>query len=123
MRDLKKLTVWQEAHKVALEVYRATGSFPREEVFGITSQMRRCGVSIPTNIAEGYGRTASGDLIRFCEIAMGAAAEQEYLLLLSHERRYLDATDYQRIREALILTKKRLNVFIQKLKAGVSSTR
>jgi four helix bundle protein len=71
MKDFKRLNVWQKAHQLAIEIYRRTTSFPREELYGITSQMRRAGVSIPSNIAEGCGRYGDAEFGRVLQIAMG----------------------------------------------------
>ncbi len=76
--------VWQKAHELTVEVYKATTSFPGNEVYGLTSQMRRAGVSIPANIAEGCGRDGDAEFGRFLQIAMGSASELEYHCLLAH---------------------------------------
>jgi four helix bundle protein len=85
MKDFKDLKVWSKAHRLTIEVYKATRQFPREELFGITSQMRRAASSIGANIAEGAGRKSDGELTRFLHIARGSAAELEYHLLLAHD--------------------------------------
>lgn len=77
--------MWEKAHQLALAVYDATKSFSREEVYGLTSQIRRSASSIPTNIAEGCDRTGDAELSRFCQIAFGSANELEYQLLLSRD--------------------------------------
>lgn len=117
MREFKKLEIWKESHELALEIYLKTKSFPKEELYGITSQLRRSGVSIPTNIAEGCGRASQQELKRFCDISMGSASEVEYLLLLSKELDFISIDEYHKINERLIVLKKRLNAFIQKLKS------
>jgi len=71
MRDFRQLKVWEKAHRLALETYKATASFPREELYGITSQLRRASASIPANIAEGFGRGGNVELARFLQIGMG----------------------------------------------------
>ncbi|GAA5534663.1 four helix bundle protein [Deinococcus aluminii] len=81
--------MWQKAHGLTLAVYRVSGSFPPEERFGLTSQLRRAVLSVPTNIAEGCGRQAEGDFRRFLEIAAGSASETEYLLVLAGDLGYL----------------------------------
>lgn len=86
MQDYKKLNVWQKAHLLAVDIYQATNSFPRNELFGITSQIRRASVSIPANIAEGCGRGSNAELSRFLEFSLGSANELEYQLLLSNNR-------------------------------------
>lgn len=91
MGDYRSLRVWEEAHAVTLEVYRVTRSFPRAELYGLSSQMRRAAVSIPTNLAEGSGRGGSKDFARFVRISLGSASELEYQLLLARDLGYLDA--------------------------------
>ena len=85
MKDFKDLKVWSKAHSLTIDVYKATRPFPREELFGITSQMRRAAASIGANIAEGTGRKSDGELTRFLHIARGSAAELEYHLLLARD--------------------------------------
>lgn len=85
MKDYKKLRTWQKAHQLALLIYQETKSFPDEEKYGITNQMRRAAVSVPTNIAEGCGKFTQLDLVRYLQIALGSAQELEYLNLLSTE--------------------------------------
>ena len=93
-KGYKKLIVWNKADKLVMGVYLKTRSFPREEIFGITSQLRRAAVSVPTNIVEGCGRQSSKDLRRFCSIALGSLNEVEYLLDLSSNLKYLKKDDY-----------------------------
>ena len=90
MRDFRDLVVWQRAHQFTLTLYRATDSFPKSEAFGLTSQIRRAGASVPTNLAEGCGRWGDGDMGRFIQIAMGSASELQYLILLASDLRYLN---------------------------------
>ena len=92
MQDFKKLKVWQKAHLLAVETYQATTAFPQDELYGLTSQIRRAGVSIPANIAEGCGREGSAEFNRFLQIAMGSIAELEYHFLLASELKFLNIT-------------------------------
>jgi four helix bundle protein len=85
MRDFKKLIVWERAHKFAVIIYKLTKQFPKEELYGITSQIRRAVVSIPTNIVEGSGRETPKEFSRYLSIAAGSASEVEYLLILAKE--------------------------------------
>jgi four helix bundle protein len=85
MKDFRQLKVWEKAHHLALEVYKATAIFPKEELYGLTSQLRRAGVSIPTNIAEGCGRNTDAYFARFLQIAMGSASETEYEIILAFD--------------------------------------
>ena len=83
MRDFHDLLVWQRWHELTLQFYRATEKFPKSEMFGLTSQIRRASASVPTNLAEGCGRWGDGDMGRFLQIAMGSASEVAYLSLLA----------------------------------------
>ena len=85
VRDFRKLKVWRRSHRLVLEVYEATGRFPREETYGLTAQLRRCCASILANIAEGCGRSGEGELVRFMLIAMGSTSELEYHLLFARD--------------------------------------
>ena len=90
----KNLRVWSEGMKLASGVYRVTKSFPREELFGLVSQMRRCAVSIPSNIAEGYGRGTNAELIHFLYIALGSSNELDTQLALSRQFEYVSDDDF-----------------------------
>jgi len=117
MRDFRSLKVWERSHLLALSIYGMTASFPEDEKYGLTSQLRRCGVSIPANIAEGCGRSGERELARFLNIAMGSASELEYLLLLSRDINLMDETLFTRTTHDVIEVKKMLTSYIQKLKA------
>jgi four helix bundle protein len=80
---------------LTLAVYRATARFPREELYGLTSQIRRSCSSVPANLAEGCGRNADAELARFCSIAAGSASEMEYHLLLARDLGLIDCCDYE----------------------------
>ena len=118
MRDFRSIKVWEKAHQLALAVYTATKIFPREEIYGLTSQMRRSASSVPTNIAEGCGRTGDAELSRFCQIAFGSATELEYQLLLSRDLGYLDQSSYEPLRDATIEVKRMLGAFITTLRSS-----
>jgi four helix bundle protein len=91
MKNFRDLQVWGKAHVLALDVYRLTARFPREELFGLTSQMRKCSASIAANIAEGCGRRGNAEFHRFLQIAAGSASELEYHILLARDLGYLEA--------------------------------
>ncbi len=95
MKDFKSLKAWGKAHELTLRIYNATKSFPKDELFGLTSQLRRAGASIPANIAEGCGRNGDAELARFLSIAAGSASEVEYHLLLAHDLNYLSHAEYE----------------------------
>ncbi len=116
MRDFKKLKVWSDSHQIVLQIYKLSKQFPKEELFGMTSQIRRSAASVPYNIAEGCGRSSEKELRRFCDIAMGSASELEYQTFLAHELQYLKQAEYKILADEIVLFKKRLNAFIQKLR-------
>jgi len=89
MKNFRDLQVWQKAHLLTPRVYQATSAFPREEVYGLTSQMRRCSASIAANLAEGCGRQGNNEFHRFLQIALGSASELEYHFLLARDLNYL----------------------------------
>jgi len=117
MKDFKKQKVWQKSHQLTLDIYKATSNFPREELYGLTNQIRRACISIPANIAEGCGRSSEADFSRFLQIAMGSATELEYHLLLSHDLGILNDIDYENLSRETIEVKQMLTSFIKKLKA------
>jgi four helix bundle protein len=118
MKDFRELKVWERSHRLTLSIYRATRPFPKDERFGLTSQLRRSSASIPANIAEGCGRNGDPELARFLQIAMGSASETEYHLILARDLEYLKAEVYESLNQELIETKRMLNAFIQKLRAN-----
>jgi four helix bundle protein len=115
MRDYKKYAVWEKSHALTLAVYNASRSFPKEEVFGLTSQIKRACSSIPMNIAEGCGRYSDKDFCRFLHIAAGSANELEYQLLLSIDLSYIEKDSAQNLLLQLEEIKKMLNGLIMKL--------
>lgn len=100
MKDYRSLLVWRKAHGCALEVYRLTESFPSSERFGLTSQLRRAAVSVPSHHAEGCGRGSDADYPRFVQQALGSACEVEYQMLLAYDLRYLKEDEFQPAAEA-----------------------
>jgi four helix bundle protein len=117
VRDFKQLQFWEKSHQLTLGIYKATAGFPREEAYGLTSQIRRASASIPANIAEGCGRKSKADFARFLNIAMGSASEVEYHLLLAHDLSHLATPDYQRLASQTTEIKRMLAGYIKKLKA------
>lgn len=91
MKDFKELKVWQKAYALSLAIYEKSRAFPREEIYGLTSQLRRAAVSIGANIAEGCGRRSDGEFVRFLQIARGSASEVEHHLLLARDLKFLNA--------------------------------
>ncbi len=117
LKNFKELNVWDKAHKLTLKIYQTTSTFPREELYGLTSQIRRSGASVPTNIAEGCGRNSDAELARFLEISMGSACELEYLLLLTRDLNLINSSDYSELANEVIEVKRMLVAFIIKLRA------
>ncbi|MBN1688990.1 MAG: four helix bundle protein [Candidatus Omnitrophica bacterium] len=98
-KGYKKLIVWQKANALALEIYLSTKNFPKEEIYGITSQIRRSALSVPTNIVEGYGRQGKRELKYFVNIALGSLAETEYLLGFCKDLGHLESSSYQKLHQ------------------------
>lgn len=118
MQDFRNLLVWQKAHQLTLSVYKATELFPKEELYGLTSQMRRSASSIPTNLAEGSGRGSDAEFARFAQISMGSASELEYQLLLAYDLKFLKQDSYQQLNSSLNEVQRMLNAFIKKLRTS-----
>jgi len=116
VKNFREIKAWEKGHALTLKVCQATACFPRDEMFGLTSQLRRACVSIPANIAEGCGRNSAGELRRFMEIAMGSASETEYHLLLAHDLAYLPRASYDNLNNGVTEVKRMLSAFINKLK-------
>jgi four helix bundle protein len=117
VKDYHQLEVWQRSHQLTLAIYAATKSFPKEELFGLTSQLRRASASIPANLAEGCGRDSDAELKRFIDIAHGSASEAEYHLLLALDLRYLTADAHQPLADEISQIKRMLGAFARKQKA------
>lgn len=115
MKDFRDLKVWEKAHELALACYEATSSFPKQEIFGLVSQIRRAGGSVPANIAEGCGRGGNGEFHRFLQIAMGSASELEYHLLLSRDLKFMDSNSYDRLVLQVTEVKRMLATLLRKV--------
>ena len=125
LKNYRDLKVWQKSYRLCLALYRITKIFPKEERYGLTSQIRRSAVSIPSNIAEGYGRKTTADYLRSLYIAYGSVCELETQVLLSGDLNYVnkenlkalkdDTEEVERMLKALIesLENKRLNPLLQ----------
>jgi len=117
MKDFRNLAVWLKAHQLTLVVYKVTQTFPRDELYGLTGQIRRSCASIPANIAEGCGRSGQAELARFLQIAMGSASELEYHILLARDLNLLNSPTYDSLASDVIEVKRMLASFIKKLNA------
>jgi len=109
--------VWEKAHVLALSAYRATRTFPSDEVYGLRSQIRRSSSSIPANIAEGCGRNGNAELTRFLHISMGSASELEYHPLLARDLGYLSDSDHLELERGTAEVKRMLTSLLHKLTA------
>ena len=115
MKDFKELRVWAAAHDLTLCIYALTRQFPRDEAYGLTSQVRRSAASIGANIAEGCGRRSDGEMTRFLQIARGSASETEYHLLLARDLGFLSQTDFRKTEQKLVEVQRMLTVFVQRV--------
>ena len=113
MQDFKDLKVWVKAHELTVAIYGITRAFPREEIYGLTSQLRRSAASISANIAEGCGRRSDGELARFLQIARGSASETEYHLLLAKDLQFLSDVDYLRAAKRVVEVQRMLTSLVQ----------
>ncbi len=116
MRDHKKLRAFEVADALALEIYRVSAKFPKEELYGLTSQIRRAAVSIASNIVEGCARRTEADYLHFLSIAYGSARELEYQLSLAHRLGYLATSHYEPLRDSCEETCKVLSGLIKALR-------
>ena len=123
MRDFRKLQVWEKAHFLVLDMYRITSKFPKAEVYGLTSQIRRSAASIPENIAEGCGKESSSDFKRYLSTAMGSASELEYELLLAHDLSYLTEDNYRKTQDQIVEVKRMLTGLINSIRTDLIGVR
>jgi four helix bundle protein len=117
MKDFKGLAVWRKAHDLTVIVYKVIGRFPKEETYGLQSQLRRSCASVPANIAEGCGREGDAELARFFRIAMGSASETQYHFILARDVGLLNDGVYGKLSLKIEEIKRMLFAFIKKLKA------
>ncbi|HVP54038.1 MAG TPA: four helix bundle protein [Candidatus Eisenbacteria bacterium] len=116
MKNYEELEVWQKAHALTLQLYRETEAFPRSEMFGLTSQIRRAAGSIGANLAEGCGRWNEVELARYVQIAMGSASELQNHLRLARDLGFLSESDYGPLLKALISIRRMLTTLLQTLR-------
>ncbi len=118
MRDFRQIKVWEKAPDLTLEIYKTTAIFPREELYGLTSQLRRASASIPANIAEGFGRGGNVELARFLQIGMGSAYEVEYHFLLAKDLGFINEDAYLRLEAQIIEVKRMLAALLMKVRTA-----
>ena len=119
MRNYRELQVWNKAHNRTLELYRVSRRFPKEEIYGVTKQLRRAAASIGANLAEGCGRRTSTELARFVRIAMGSASELDYHLLLSHDLGFMNGGDFTRTAKQFTEVRKMLTSFLSSVEKQI----
>jgi four helix bundle protein len=117
MRDFRQIKVWAKAHQLTLDIYKTTARFPKEELYGLTSQLRRASVSIAANIAEGFGRGGNAELARFLQIGMGSAYEVEYHALLAKDLGFIRAEAYDYLETRIVEVKRMLAGLLLKVRA------
>ncbi len=117
MKDFRQLAIWQRSHQLTLEIYKLTRTFPSDERYGLTSQLRRSMASVPANIAEGCGRDTEMELKRFLDIAHGSASEADYHLHLATDLLYLSPEVCRPLAKELSELKRMIGAFSRKLKA------
>ena len=118
MKNFRDLKVWHKSHELTLLIYKETKSFPKEELYGLTSQIRRACASVPANIAEGCGKSTDADFARFLQIAFGSANELEYHLILARDLEILDNNTHNTLELGLIEVKKMLASLITKIRTN-----
>ena len=121
MKDFKELKVWHKGYDLSLAIYEASRCFPREEMYGLTSQLRLAAVSIGAKIAEGCGRRSDGELVRFVQIARGSSSEVEHHLLLARDLKFLQTATHQDIEKKLQEVQRMLTSLVSSIQetAGV----
>jgi len=115
LKNYKELKVWQKSYRLCLEIYKVTTKFPKEERFGLTSQMRRAAVSVPSNIAEGYGRKTTSDYIRMLYIAYGSNCELETQVLLAGDLGYIESAAIEEVKERILEIERMIKALIKSL--------
>lgn len=116
-KGYQNLNVWKESHQLVILVYKATQKFPKEELFGLTSQLRRAAVSVVANLVEGYARSSKKELLQFLSISIGSLAEVEYYLYLAHEITYLENDEFFIIEEKRRIVGNLLHGFLLSVKS------
>jgi four helix bundle protein len=116
MQDFRNLKIWQRSHQLVLSLYKLTAKFPKDEVYALTSQIRRAAASIPANIAEGCVKGSDADFARFLHIALGSASELDYHLLLSRDLSYCTGAEYDGFSKELHEIRSMLGSLLLRLK-------
>jgi len=120
MKDFRTLNVWNKAHELTVDLYKLTKSFPKEETYGLTSQIRRASASVGANIAEGCGKNSNADFARYLQIAFGSACELEYHLLLARDLKMVLTEDHHGLESRLHEVKRMLASLISKVRSEIA---
>lgn len=115
MRNFQTLSIWQRSHQLTLETYKMTQGLPKEELFGLTSQMRRSASSVPTNIAEGCGRNSNAQLSNFLQISLGSISELHYQFILSKDLLYINEPTFSKLEAEAIEIRRMMFAYRSKL--------
>jgi four helix bundle protein len=115
VKDFRNLRVWEKAHHLTLTIYKVSTVFPRFELYGLTSQIRRCSASIGANIAEGCGKRGNNEFQRYLQIASGSASELDYQLLLARDLGFLSDPEYQHVTKELLELRRMLTSLLTKI--------
>ena len=121
MRNYRDLDVWDKSHKLTLRLYERSRNFPKEEFYGLTSQLRRAAMSIGANLAEGCGRQTTPELARYVRIAMGSASELDYHLLLARDFGFLKSDEHSDLSAELTRIRKMLTALLGRLESGTKA--
>lgn len=116
MNTFRDLLIWQKSMTLVTEIYQLTNSFPKEEIYSLTSQIRRSSISIPSNIAEGYGRDENNDYLRFLNISISSLFEMQTQLEISFNLKYINEIQFNKINEESREIERMLSAFIRKIK-------
>ena len=117
MQNFKELKVWEKAHQITLSIYKVSATFPKEEIYSLTNQLRRAASSVPANIAEGCGKQTKADFANFLNIALGSANETEYFLILSRDLNYINEDNFKALSKEANDVKAMLINLITKVRA------
>ncbi len=122
-KGYKDLEIYKGAYKLSLHIYKITARYPKDEIYGITSQLRRAAVSIPLNIAEGYGRLSEDDFKRFLKISLGSTNETSTLIEISKDLEYIDNNEYENLMKQYDILGKKIYRFIENLSFKKQNTK
>ena len=122
IKSFTDLNAWKEGHRLVLMIYKITKTFPKEEIFGLTSQIRRCAISITSNIAEGFSRQSYKEKIQFYSIAQGSVTELQNQILIAKDVLYIDKKEFQEIAQQSVTVHKIINGLIKVSKTMIHNS-